>query len=362
MKAVRKTPVLMIIYNRPDTTQEVFDQVRAAKPEKLYIAADGPRPGVGGELEQCKKARAIVQQIDWPCTVKTLFREQNVGCRFGLITALDWALEENEDCIILEDDCVPSLSFFGYCEELLDRYRHAERIFMISGDNFLLSEYKPKESYYFSKYNFIWGWATWRRAWKHFDRSMTGWSEEARQNWSGTAFLKKREKQFWWNVYDVAKSDKIGEWGLKWAHALHSNNALSICPATNLVTNIGGGLMATHTKSNFAIPLDLPLKEIEFPLTHPQEILGNTKADAIAFQNFYGPFTLLRKLRAFLVKLSRILSADSQRIQIEQMYSVSSRINKCKIMLFKIIRKICSLEKKYKSRPFSSSFLNEPKK
>ena len=165
-----KTAVLLVIFNRPETTQVVFEAIRKAKPPRLYVAADGPRTEVPSDAKKCKEAREIINQVDWDCEVKTLFREKGLGCGLGPSSAFTWFFEHEEDGIILEDDCLPSQSFFWFCEELLERYRHDNRVMHIGGNNFLNGWQKDRDySYYFSNSGHIWGWATWRRAWKLFD-------------------------------------------------------------------------------------------------------------------------------------------------------------------------------------------------
>ena len=166
------TPILFLIFNRPDTTFKVFEEIRKIKPAKLYIAADGPRPNVIGEEEKCTASRNIIKQVDWDCDVKTLFREKNLGCKIAVSSAISWFFENVEEGIILEDDTFPTQSFFWFCQELLDFYRNDSRIMHISGNNFQLGKIRGEGSYYFSKYNHIWGWATWKRAWRFYDVSL----------------------------------------------------------------------------------------------------------------------------------------------------------------------------------------------
>ena len=329
----------MIVFNRPYAANQMFANVKAVKPKSLYIAADGPRDGVAGDAELCLQTRSIINQIDWECDVKTMFRDKNVGCKLGPCSAIDWVFAEKESCIILEDDCVPSVSFFKYCEELLERYRDNERIFMISGNNFLLSEHKIRDSYYFSRYHFIWGWATWRRAWRNFDISMKQWNASS-TNWPGVDYLNNMEKKYWHNIYSVAQADKLNEWDYKWAFAMHLNTGLSICPAENLVTNIGDGNNATHTKNNFALQVNLPHNEIRFPLTHPDELKVDWKAEAIAFEIFFGPFTFWWKVKSLGRKLDRLISKKKSDISFDKFYLNANLINRTKYFLFKTFHRI----------------------
>ena len=155
-----ETPVLFLVFNRPDTTAQVFEAIRQAKPPRLYVASDGAREDKEGELEKVKQVREIVSQVDWNCEVKTLFRDKNLGCKIAVSSAIDWFFEQEEMGIILEDDCLPHPTFFRFCQELLERYRDDERIGMISGNNFQFGRKCTDYSYYFSMYSHIWGWAS----------------------------------------------------------------------------------------------------------------------------------------------------------------------------------------------------------
>jgi len=163
------TPILFLVFNRPNTTQRVFNVIRQVKPKQLFVAADGPRRDKGADEEKCEATREIVKQIDWDCEVKTLFREENLGCGKAVSSAITWFFENVEEGIILEDDCLPNLDFFGYCEELLDRYRDNREVMFIGGDNFQKGKKWGDASYYFSAYNHVWGWATWKRTWDIYD-------------------------------------------------------------------------------------------------------------------------------------------------------------------------------------------------
>ena len=168
-------PVLFLIFNRPDTTALVMEAIRAARPARLYVAADGPRPGCPGDAERCAEARRVVTAVDWPCQVKTLFRETNLGCRKAVSSAIDWLFACEEEGIILEDDCVPTSDFFSFCGELLERFRDDKQIMAICGSCYAEAEPNYRASYYFSYYADPWGWATWRRAWRLYDGDLSRW-------------------------------------------------------------------------------------------------------------------------------------------------------------------------------------------
>jgi len=170
------TPILFLVFNRPDTTKIVFDEIKKSQPKKLFIAADGPRNGNYEDTENCEIVREIVTGVDWDCDVHTLFRKKNLGCKHAISGALDWFFSNVEDGIILEDDTLPHPKFFRFCEELIARYRNQKNIIAISGDNFQHGKRRGENSYYFSKYVHIWGWATWKRAWELYDVNMKEWA------------------------------------------------------------------------------------------------------------------------------------------------------------------------------------------
>ena len=171
------TPVLFLIFNRPETTEIVFSVIRKAEPPRLYVAADGPRPDYPNDAESCEIVRAIATDVNWDCKVKTLFRDQNLGCKLAASKAIDWFFEQELEGIILEDDCLPDQSFFWFCQELLGKYRDDTRIMHIGGTNFQFGKERTKYSYYFSRYAHVWGWASWRRAWKFYDVEMKNWRD-----------------------------------------------------------------------------------------------------------------------------------------------------------------------------------------
>jgi hypothetical protein len=238
------TPVLLMIFNRPDTTRQVFAAIRKARPKQLFIAADGPRDGVRTDDALCNAARAETGCIDWECEVKTLAREENLGCGLGPSTAISWFFKSVDAGILLEDDCVPDSTFFRFCEELLDYHRATAQVMMISGNNFLGGKKRGKASYYYSKYPHIWGWATWRRAWQHFD-------------------------------YEAIPLEyrRHGIWDWQWRLAFERNRGLAVAPNVNLVTNVGCGIAgATHTNAVDERFASLPTQPMAFPLTHPGRI------------------------------------------------------------------------------------------
>ena len=279
-----QTPVLFLIFNRPDLTAKVFSVIREVRPSKLFVAADGPRLDKPDDIAKCQETREVVKQIDWDCEVKTLFRESNLGCRIAISSSIDWFFENVEEGIILEDDCLPSESFFWFCQELLEKYRNDERIMQINGNNYLFGKKHFKESYYFSKLNGCWGWATWRRAWESFDGSMNGFArfKEERQI---DNYIDNKEISEWLMSYlEQAARPNCGIWSTQWTYAIIIRNGLSISPSVNLVQNIGFREDSTHGKhKSFELYSKVVAQEME-QIVHPQFVLQDNEADNIHFE------------------------------------------------------------------------------
>lgn len=240
----------MLVFNRPETTFQVFEEVRRARPARLYVASDGPRPNRAQEAGLVERTRGIVDAVDWPCCVRTLFRDENLGCRNAVSGALDWFFEQEEEGIILEDDCLPSQSFFGFCDVLLERYRDNTRVFNITGFN-KQQRWKPvKHDYFFSSAGGIWGWATWRRAWRCYDPEMNeleSWSEtQYLQQKLGKTLGKLRQRQLERAAENI-RNGKISSWAFPWAYTRLKHDAFACVPSRSLVENIGFGAGATHT-------------------------------------------------------------------------------------------------------------------
>lgn len=270
-------PVLFIIFNRFDLTQRVFNEIRKVEPSKLFVSGDGPREGVADDVILCNKTRDIIKQIDWDCEVFTNFRAENVGCKLGVSSAIDWFFENVEEGIILEDDCLPDPTFFSFCQQMLEKFRHDERIKMISGDNFQFGQVRGDGDYYFSRLPGIWGWATWKRAWKHFDLSMSSFSEFKKQNQIRNIFPERKTQEFWIYKYQQAV-DKSQAWAFAWAYSILVENGLCICPNRNLVSNIGFGPQAVHAKNRNDPMANMKTYQMD-QINHPTFILPDVNAD-----------------------------------------------------------------------------------
>lgn len=283
-----KSPVLFLVFNRPDTTQRVFRSIRAAKPPRLFVAADGPRPEIPGENSLCNKAREVADTVDWPCEVHTLYRDINLGCRAAVSGAIDWFFASESEGIILEDDCLPNPSFFQFAETLLDRFRSDERVMTVASQHFHRDAHTPTHSYFFSRYTHCWGWATWRRAWQHYDLEMALWPSLRDTDWllsvgDGSRLF----RDYWTHVFDLVHAGKIDTWDYQWTFSCWAQSGLTALPSRNLVTNLGFGAGATHTGDANSKLANLPLETLEFPLRHPPAMVRDVAADRWSDRNVF---------------------------------------------------------------------------
>lgn len=247
------TAVLFLVFNRPDTTARVFEEIRKAKPRSLYVASDGARDNRAEESILVDEVRRIATEVDWPCDVKTLFREKNLGCKDAVGEAITWFFQHEEQGIILEDDCLPSQSFFPFCQQMLEMYRGDERVFLISGYN-RQQRWKPNEGdYFFSNFGGIWGWASWRRAWEYYDSEMSQLDELVKTNFFTKLLGKKlgplRESELV-SAKKRIDAGEISTWDYPWAYSRHLQGGLACVPSVSMISNIGFGPGATHTKTH----------------------------------------------------------------------------------------------------------------
>ncbi len=289
-----ETAVLFLVFNRLDTTKQVFNAIREAKPPSIYIASDGPRKFKNKEQEKVNSVREyILNHIDWECEVKTLFRDENLGCKIAVSSAINWFFENEEMGIILEDDCLPSQSFFWFCEEMLIKYKNDTRIWHIGGTNPIDKEL-TSNSYYISKYNRIWGWATWRRAWMNYDVTINFWPN-IKQSKILFDLLTKKEALLFEKTFDQVYKGTIDTWDYQW-FLIRLLNGKAIIPNTNLVSNLGFREDATHTVDKDSALSNLPQGEMTFPLIHPQFLIDNTKKDTIWSQILTHRISLLTRV------------------------------------------------------------------
>lgn len=280
------TPVLFLVFNRPDTTRQVFEKLKEAQPPRLYVAADGPREDRPDEDAKCEKVRKIATNVDWDCEVNTLFRDKNLGCKHAVSSAIDWFFEQEEMGIILEDDCLPHKFFFRFCEELLHKYKDEVRVMSISGNNFQPMR-RTDNSCYFSKYMHCWGWAGWQRAWQYFDLEMEEWPKLKEERFLSKLFSSKRAQDYWGDIFDRVYAGEIDSWAYIWQYSIWRENGVNILPEVNLVSNIGFGIDGTHTKNDESSLANLEMNKLKFPLSHPKSIKVNEEADKYTYRNIY---------------------------------------------------------------------------
>jgi hypothetical protein len=282
-ESVFHKPVLLIIFNRPETTLKVFEAIRHVQPSHLYIASDAPRTVNNEDIEKCQQARSITENIDWTCEVKRLYQNENLGCSIGPRTAFDWFFSHEEEGIILEDDCVPHPEFFLFAEEMLNRYRANPKIVSINGSN-LGFELKSDESYTYSRYMNMWGWATWRDRAISIDYELASWKNIKNPLW----FIYRCMRQslfdfdlhwykYWQQKFDwTTTMETITWWDWQWIFHQIKNNQFSIVPSKNLISNIGFDDNATHTHEKNNPASNIPTESIIFPLVHPTKLKPNS--------------------------------------------------------------------------------------
>jgi hypothetical protein len=271
------TPILFLIFNRPEVTKITFERLKELKPYKLYVAADGPRAHKANEIELCEQTRAIIKNIDWKCELKTLFREQNIGCGKAVSEAITWFFNEEEAGIIMEDDILPDISFFNYCAYMLNYYKNDETVMHIGGSNYLY-QHKTKYSYIFSPIPFIWGWATWKRAWRKYDFSMKDFYLFAREETIYQYYPDKKLAEYWLNNFRQMYYNQIDTWDYQWVFCIYINNGMAIIPSVNLVSNIGFGSDATHTFDSGSIFSKHKTYQLSDTIVHPEKKQMDTES------------------------------------------------------------------------------------
>jgi len=289
-------PVLLMLFNRPRTTQKVFDALRTVKPTSIYVAANGPRPGNAKDPELCQAVRDIFKQIDWKCEIHTNFRETNIGMQPHWRLAIDWFFESVDSGVILEDDCVPNMSFFIFCKEMLERYKDNVSVMHVNGSNFQFGRKRGEANYYFSKYPHVWGWATWKRAWKKYDNKLLSFPVFKNNEIIDAITSSYKEKEYWMKFFEEIYSGIRDGSDVKWLYSIWANKGFCITPNVNMVCNIGFGLNAGHTifkektLGQPAVELDLVVHPI-IPLSSSLDSIRDKEADAFTFKTcFYKSF------------------------------------------------------------------------
>lgn len=293
-----KSPILFLIFNRTATTAKVFEEIRKARPSRLYVASDGARANRPGEVDLVDEVRSIATNVDWPCKISTLFRDKNLGCGIAVSDALDWFFSNESEGIILEDDCLPSPDFFLFMDEMLEKFRDDSRIMSIAGTN-INDKYASSYSYLYSKYSLMWGWATWRRAWVLNDRLMTDWPNLKEGGWlkglniGGYLFRRRWEINF-----DSISQAGDDVWDYHWIYSCWRNLGLTILPSKNLVVNIGFSSDATHTKKEHKYLSNLKASAISWPIVNKDLSSEDFIEDAFITKNWFliSPMHSIRRI------------------------------------------------------------------
>ena len=257
--------------------------IRNMQPLKLYVAADGYRENKPGEKEVCELTRSIIETVDWQCEVEKLYREKNLGFNAAISSACNWFFENEEEGVILEDDCLPDPTFFSFCQQMLEYFRNEEKIMHIAGANFQFGRIRGQGSYYFSRNSHVWGWASWRRAWKYYDVDMRAFPEFKKTKKINKIVNKWLERAFILNKFEKAYKGKIDTWDYQWNFAIWNQNGLAIIQNKNLISNIGFDKKATHTTTGSSKFSDMSTSPIH-DITHPSTIEVNVEADDFSFQ------------------------------------------------------------------------------
>lgn len=215
------SPVLLLVYNRPEVTRQVFNAIRRVQPRHLFIAADGPNPSRGEDEALVAEVRSVVSQVDWPCEVSTLFRERNLGLKTAVGEAITWFFANVEEGIILEDDCLPNEDFFTFCDALLERHRDNREVAVITGNNFQNGLWRGTSTYYYSSYPHVWGWATWRRSWTNYDPLITFWPRFGTSSSFRRIFPESRAYRYWKQILNrVHSGDFSSTWAIPWTASI----------------------------------------------------------------------------------------------------------------------------------------------
>ncbi len=306
-----QTPVVFLIFNRPAETQRALQEIAKARPTKLFVVADGPRPERPEEARLCAEARAVIERVDWDCKVFKNYSDTNLGCADRVSSGISWVFEQVETAIILEDDCLPLPDFFSFCDDLLIRYKDDNRIMTIAGNNFQFGHKRTDDSYYFSYYAHCWGWATWRRAWQLYDHEMKLWPQIQNSRWLEDILCNPAAVDYWEKTLQDVFEKKISSWNIRWLFSSWVQNGLTILPNENLVTNVGFGSVATNTKVSSPLA-NMAVHPLSRPFKHPAFVVRDTDLDRRT-QTLYsrGRLEKVRKTLSRMFSSNRNLSGTS---------------------------------------------------
>lgn len=298
-------PVLVVAFRRPDFTRQLLEVLARVRPPRLYLALDAPRAGHPGEAEAHAEVRNILEHIPWPCEVFRDFVDQNQGSGRRVPSAVSWMLEHEEDGIILEDDCLPDDTFFPFCEELLNRYRDKQRVVGISGQLGVTTRPPRHESYFFSKYNRTWGWATWRRAWRHYDHDLIGWDAYQTSVEFKQKCINHWEANYWAKSIQMFLDNVVNAWDFRWLMSFWMQDGLIAVAHQNLVANKGFRADSSHTSFEAHGHLQCESTSLSFPLIHPMQVAQDETQDLDFWRHNLKPLNILQRARRKLRVVSR---------------------------------------------------------
>ena len=305
-----KTPILLIAFNRPEKVRLILNILKVLKPENLFISCDGPRDNNHKDKNLCEEVRLIVKNINWQCKVVYRFSKKNKTCKINVIESINWFFKHNKEGIVLEDDCIPNIHFFYYCEALLKKYRNNNKIMQVNGFSSSNQKSIDGATYYFSKLNDTWGWATWRRAWKFFDKNMKGYKEIKKRNLIEKHYMNKDIANWMTTYFEKSFYKKDNIWSAYWSFSILKNDGYTITPFKSLVRNIGVDGSGTSGKyKKFKSYLKIKSSKIK-SLKHPKDFLYNKKYDNNFFYNFVkktdvraNKISVLDQVKKFIKKL-----------------------------------------------------------
>ena len=298
-------PILLLVFNRPKETEILLNKLKKIKPTKLYVSQDGPRTNSKNDMNLCNEVQKILKELTWKCEIIHKINKINLGCRMSVSSAISWFFEKEEMGIILEDDCIPSESFFLFCDKMLNKYKNSKNVFLISGSNFQNNKLIGDGDYYFSKYAHCWGWATWKRAWKYYDNDMIFWNDFRNSKSWNILNDNKLENKYWRKIFDKVQANKIDSWAYVWLASVWNCNGLTIIPNKNLILNIGFNRNATNTINSSDISeQDMKFHELNSEIKDPSNSKVNKKADLFVFNNhFNGKFNFWPWRLLYILKI-----------------------------------------------------------
>lgn len=298
-------PVLLIHFNRPETTRRQLEALRAVAPERIWLLCDGPRPDVVGDAERVAEVRTLLNNIPWKCETKKLYRDQNFGCFKNISEGISWFLSDCNAGVILEDDILPDPSFFEFCDVLLDRYQDASEVYAISGQHGVPEPLQVEDDYGFTNYFDCWGWATWKRAWDHFDPEMTAWRDRSTWRAIKHRVLKKYRAQLYWDImFRLVDRGRRDSWAYRYLLTIWKHEGCTLVPRLNLTSNVGFNHDATQTAHLRG--REYPIHRQSFPLNHPEAVAVNPVIDRY-YEDVLCSKSLAVRARWFWGKMSNAL-------------------------------------------------------